>query len=487
MTRRSFVPVVLLFCLLFTGTIQGQQQGQSIHQAQHRQYQDEQFQQDVPGLPRAQIPLAPSDKSMKSVFGYHPYWMGDIWQDYQFSLLTTIAYFGLDISSTGNITNTHGWPPATMINMAHSNGVRVVVTAILFNSTDISTLLSSAVNRQNLIDNLLATVQSAGADGVNIDFELVPGSQRSNFTTFMQDLAEIFHDEIPGSHVSAAVPAVDWSEAFNEDALAEACDALFIMGYDYHWSGSETTGPVSPLNNWGSSNITNTVNEYLANTGNDRNKLILGLPYYGYQWTAVSGDPGTQVVEFDNAYTYNQMEAMAVSFGKNRNVIGGQIPWYRRQQDTQWEQGWFDDSLSLALKYDFANQSGLQGVGIWALGYDGDRPKLWQALADYQQKEIPAIDTGSGLHIAAYPNPAHGNVTIRYTVPEDYNAQISLGIYDLQGQKIATYFEDQWVLSSGTVNWNGQNEAGEPVASGIYLIVGRDYFGTEVVKVTYLP
>ena len=87
----------------------------------------------------------------------------------------------------------------------------------------------------------------------------------------------------------------------------------------------------------------------------------------------------------------------------------------------------------------------------------------------------------------SFPNPFHGSVSIRYTVPENYNSQISLAVYDLQGRRMASYFDDQWVLASGTVRWDGRNEAGRQVVSGIYLVVGRDYFRTQTVKITYLP
>ncbi|GIT57317.1 MAG: hypothetical protein Ct9H300mP18_07460 [Candidatus Neomarinimicrobiota bacterium] len=45
-----------------------------------------------------------------------------------------------------------------------------------------------------------------------------------------------------------------------------------------------------------------------------------------------------------------------------------------------WFQTWYDDSLSLSKKYDFAISKKLGGVGIWALGYDEGYDELWNAL-----------------------------------------------------------------------------------------------------------
>jgi len=130
--------------------------------------------------------------------------------------------------------------------MAHNNGVQVVLTVVCFDSDDIATLLGNPAHRQNLIDNLLAQVQAGGADGVNVDFEGVPGDQRDNLTAFMADLAQAFHTTIPGSQVTMATPPVDWRDAFDYDALADVCDGLMIMGYGYHWKGVPTPDPYLP-------------------------------------------------------------------------------------------------------------------------------------------------------------------------------------------------------------------------------------------------
>ena len=474
--------------MLLTGFTAGQQQAPSIHQIEHAAHQGQRYPEEVPGLSRQAVPLTPRDTALaREVFGFHPYWMGIAWQKYRLSLLTTIAYFGADISATGEIVDAHNWPVNSLITAAHSAGVRVVLTAILFNSSDISTLLESSINRNRLIQHLTTSVENAGADGVNIDFEGVPGSQRTNLVTFLRDLSDVFHARIPDSRVTIDVPAVDWHSAFDYQALAEACDGLMIMGYDYHWSQSPTTGPVAPLTGWGTYNLTWTVNNYLDKTEGARDKLILGLPYYGYQWTADSKEPGASVIGTGEPKTYAQAEGLAESLGKLRSDQGGQIPWYRYAETTTWQQGWYDDSLSLSLKYDFANLMGLGGVGIWALGYDGDRTELWDALGGYLEKEVPLPDTTApGLRLAAYPNPFGENITIRYQVPDNFNSPVSLAVYNVRGQQMAVFFEDNYVLTSGVVRWNGRNPRGEQAASGVYFIVGRDYFHTETLKITLL-
>ena len=47
-----------------------------------------------------------------------------------------------------------------------------------------------------------------------------------------------------------------------------------------------------------------------------------------------------------------------------------------------WRQIYYDDAASLKLRYDMINRKGLRGAGIWALGYDVDRPEMRQAIAE---------------------------------------------------------------------------------------------------------
>ncbi|MEA1882467.1 MAG: glycosyl hydrolase family 18 protein [Candidatus Marinimicrobia bacterium] len=325
-------------------------------------------------------PIEPRDEGpSKTVFGYHPYWQGTKWQNYNYDLLSTIAYFSAEANGSGELTNLHGWPATDLINKAHANGVEVVLTVTLFNKSDLETLLSSENNRNNLIKNLVYEVKRAGADGVNVDFEAFPASQKSNLVTFIKNLRSSLRDSISHAQVTLATPAVDWSSAWDFNALATESDGLFIMGYDYHWKGSSTTGPVSPLKG-GSYNITNTVNTYLSATGNNAEKIMLGIPYYGYQWPANSAEKGASTTGSGTAVIYSTAESKALSYGKLWDSTS-ETPWYK-YQNPGWFQAWYDDSLSLSKKYDFALSKNLGGIGMWALGYDSGYNQLWSLLKE---------------------------------------------------------------------------------------------------------
>ncbi len=66
-----------------------------------------------------------------------------------------------------------------------------------------------------------------------------------------------------------------------------------------------------------------------------------------------------------------------------------------------------------------------------------------------------------------YPNPFNPTTTIRYQIPE--NGLVSLKVYNLLGQEVKTLVSEEKTRGSYEVKWNGDNNFGSRVASGIYF------------------
>ena len=418
--------------VLFLNTISESKNYKSIHQIQLEFYNKNYVmpENDYDRMSINKIKRRDRNPS-REVFGYHPYWMGTSWQNYNFNVISTLAYFSAEATSTGDLSNLHGWPVSGLINMAHEHGTEVVLCVTLFNTNDLITLLSNPSYRTNLINNLLYQVQAGNADGVNVDFESFPASQKENMVTFISDLTSAFHTEIPGSQVTLAMPAVDWSNAWDYNSLANISDGLFIMGYAYHWSGSQATGPNSPLTGSGHT-ITSTVFDYLSKTNYQSEKLILGCPYYGFVWPSESNIPGSATTGTGQAQFYSQMEGSALSFGKLWHQTS-QTPWYN-YENTEWYQGWYDDSLSLSLKYDFALENNLKGIGIWALGYDGDNTELWSLLHSKFGDETPPTTPNR----ITMENIGEGSIKINFSGGENADEFIILRGYVNQPNNLDT-------------------------------------------------
>ena len=66
-----------------------------------------------------------------------------------------------------------------------------------------------------------------------------------------------------------------------------------------------------------------------------------------------------------------------------------------------------------------------------------------------------------------YPNPFNPTTTIKFALPEATN--VSLDIYNVLGQKVRTLVSEPLAANNYEIEWDGQNDAGSNVASGIYF------------------
>ncbi|MBU1355195.1 MAG: T9SS type A sorting domain-containing protein [Candidatus Edwardsbacteria bacterium] len=351
-------------------------QNKSIHQLQSESYSDSLI---IKGPEVKYLPLA-KDKSPrvgKTVLGYDPYWTSD--QYLHYDLITHLACFSAEMAGDGSITTSHGFPGtwSATIAHAHKNGVKVLLCGTCFSSSAITSILSSDSFRTNAVKNLLNAVRDAGVEGVNIDFEGLALAQKQNMVKFIHELSDSFHSWDPASYVSLATPAVDWAGSWDYDSLAIYSDGLFIMAYDYFWSGSATTGPVAPLDGY-SYDVGWSIHDYAVYSGNRREKMICGVPYYGYDWPCVGTTAGSATIGSGSAVMFFQAETLAYDYGRQWQA-SSYTPWYY-YNNGEWHQCWYDDEISLGYKYQMVWDSLLAGTGMWALSYDGSRPELWTAL-----------------------------------------------------------------------------------------------------------
>jgi len=232
----------------------------------------------------------------REVFGYVPYWEGNIWDSFRWSSLTTVAWFKIVVDYKGDMISSPDYdPPADLISKAHAHGVKVALTVTSVDTSSVNTLIYSPTDYTKAADNIVAQVISSGADGVNVDFEGLAAARRTDFTNFVTVLTNKMHAAKSGSQVSVAMPAIDWNNAYDTTSLASASERLVIMGYDYFGSWSTTAGPVAPLfdTSWRTNySIDSTIATYLSKA--PANKIILAVPWYGHKWrTSTTAVPGS--------------------------------------------------------------------------------------------------------------------------------------------------------------------------------------------------
>ena len=111
------------------------------------------------------------------------------------------------------------------------------------------------------------------------------------------------------------------------------------------------------------------------------------------------------------------------------------------------------DTLMFNLVTDPANQ-------LPQLAPDGN---YCPSSADVKKKNSPISFTV----FPNYPNPFNPTTTLQYDLPED--GMVNITVYDMMGRLVRTLVNDHQVSGYKTIQWNGVNEARDPVGTGVYL------------------
>ncbi len=462
---------IILPILVFFSILPAQEEPISIHQREWLEHRDIPKQPslfDASGTdirPLSQT-LAKTAVLTRAVFGYLPDWEYGNRNYLQYDLLSHIAAFDFKVSASGSIGNPSYWPWTDVINAAHDNGVRVIMTAVNFDKDEIHTILTSSAVKNTFFQNVKSKIETYKLDGVNIDFEgLYKEDRGSLLNGFMRELTDYIHSKLPGAEVSFAGPAVNWG-GWDLAGLAASCDYIFIMGYAFYGSWSSKTGANAPLTG-GSYNITNTVNEQYATVTNTHpEKLILGVPYYGNCWKTETISAYSTIIDYINHPRFSTAMPEAQQYGL-RWDSKSQTSWYAYRQSGSWYQVWFDTDSSLGLKYDLAEMKNYRGVGMWALGYDGSRKELWDELrrryVPNAMEDVPSQKIPSGFFLLQnYPNPFNPQTHI--TVELSEAGEVNLNVYTVEGQKVAELLNGYKAAGRYEVIFDGSG-----LASGVYF------------------
>lgn len=331
----------------------------------------------------------------KEVFGWHPYWMGNAWQNYPFELLSTISYFSYKIDpQTGSYSNSkqiEDWRTTALIDSAKLKKTKILLTVSSHGRSNNHEFLGDRGKWSVLIDSVTRLIKDRDADGVDVNFEQLPYMKRERFNLFIKQLREQLDNRINSKKaiLSITLPAVDSREIFDVKVLQKYADLLVIMGYDYN-TGNQIQGAVAPLRSVEGYpiSLSNTVEFYL-NTGIDPSKTVLALPYYGSMWTGNLGENGEVESKFERKLTYREIMNL---FSKNIDGNSNAEPFLDQRSMTNYynftypdnttKEIWFDDDYTLGKKFDYAISQKLKGVGVWALGYDNGYEELWDVIDD---------------------------------------------------------------------------------------------------------
>ncbi|MFD2706181.1 glycosyl hydrolase family 18 protein [Salibacterium lacus] len=291
--------------------------------------------------------------------------------------LTYLQLFSYHMNRDGTLTSMED---QAIINTAYEN--RIVPLMVITNIEDgaFSTELASEVlqdeeRRNRLLDEALAIMQEKGFLGIDFDLEYVGAKNREAYNELMRE-ARVRLDEYGYLLSSALAPKVepgmtgDLYEGHDYAVHGELADFVFLMTYEWGYSGGppRAVAPVDQVQR---------VIEY-ALTLIPSDKIMLGMPLYGYDWTLpfVQGETQAEAIDHQQALQLALRYNAAISFDET-----AQSPYFTYYDETGAQhEVWFEDARTVQAKFNMIKEYGLRGMFYWVLSWEF--PQNWLLIEE---------------------------------------------------------------------------------------------------------
>jgi len=239
-------------------------------------------------------------------------------------------------------------------------------------------------------------------DGIDLDWEwpnwpgepgnVIRPADRKNFTRLLVEFRRQLdrHGRQTGEdyELSAFLPAnpATMDAGYEGRKIFRHLDFATVQGYDFHGTWEPTTNHQSALREPRDAPVTPDFTlartaESWVERGAPRDKLVLGIPYYGRGWTGVTGG-GDGLFQPSTGAAPGTFEAGVEDYQVLRSLTG---QGYQLHRDTRAGHAWlfdgttfwtFDDPLVVWQKARYIRTHGFGGAMVWSLDGDDDTATL---------------------------------------------------------------------------------------------------------------
>ena len=260
-----------------------------------------------------------------SVVGYLPWYRLKNWSDRQAGPLTDLVFFGVQPTSDGKI-------PRDPLDQATLESLRRLKSSIRCRlhlcvgggdrSAGFPSLVDTARARREFVGRLRELCVRGEFDGVDFDWEYPAGEkQLANYRRLIEDTRRSLGDD--RVITAAQAPWRDFGRGFYE-----VIDRIYVMSYNHKHPHARFADSQADI-------------ERMLKFGCPREKLVLGMPFYG----------GNQR---GNSRTYAEL-VKSRSFAKGSDLIDGFA---------------FNSRRTVQRKTRYARDEQLAGVMVWEVGQD---------------------------------------------------------------------------------------------------------------------
>lgn len=221
-------------------------------------------------------------------------------------------------------------------------------------------------------------------EGIDVDWEYPDTDHAGDYLALLAEFRRQMDALQPGLTLSIAsgaarkhIDPIDWKR------VAQSVDQIGVMAYDFQGPWSHNTGFVAPLlsDDPNRETVATIMETYLA-AGVPSRKLLLGLPFYAYEWHNVP-DNGNHGLHSQGDPVRGDLNQSSVT------SLLDESPNAKLYRDPVSHAPWiydgdhfmtFEDTASLKVKAQYARDHHLGGMMIWELSSDTNDAQLLRAL-----------------------------------------------------------------------------------------------------------
>lgn len=283
----------------------------------------------------------------------------------QLPYLSTLAPFSYGLTADGRL---HAPEDAALLAAARQYGVQPVMSlSSLTEEGEFSTeraalVLTDSAVQDELILEVFQVLRAKGYRGLDVDFEYLPASLAQPYAAFLHRLHRLLRSR--GLFLwTALAPKTSASqtgilyEGHDYAAIGAAVDGALLMTYEWGYAQGPPMA-VAPLPS------VRAVLDY-AVTAIPPEKLLLGIPNYGYDW------PLPFVSGTTRARSLSNQQAIALAVEQGAEIFydeAAQSPYFHYTDNAGTAHAvWFEDARSLDAKLRLIQEYGLMGAGFWNL------------------------------------------------------------------------------------------------------------------------
>lgn len=250
----------------------------------------------------------------------------------------------------------------------------------------LATMVSQPASRKIFINSSITRARENGFHGLDLDWDWKypeTAEKMANMGTFFDEWRDSVATESRDSGMPELIltAAVYYSARFNSNtypinSIERSLDWVNVMAYDFSapgWSHNYTGPPAALYNPTGPVSTSSGINAWIGN-GLSSNKILLGLPFYGYAWKLL--DPKNHIVgapangsalSEDGSQTYKQIKEFIGKTGATLVHDEKMVMDYCYIGST-----WigFDDLKTIAKKVTYVKEKGLRGYYGWSVSAD---------------------------------------------------------------------------------------------------------------------